>query len=61
MVDLSVMDFAGGIVIHINAIVAALVSAQVSGKRKGFPTIAMPPHNYDHCSWAVLAKTHPDN
>ncbi len=39
------MDFAGGIVIHVNAGVAALVSALVLGKRKGFPTTAMPPHN----------------
>jgi Amt family ammonium transporter len=43
--DLGVMDFAGGIVIHINAGVAALVVALVLGKRKGFPTTAMPPHN----------------
>jgi ammonium transporter, Amt family len=42
---LGVMDFAGGIVIHINAGVAALVSALVIGKRKGFPNTAMPPHN----------------
>jgi Amt family ammonium transporter len=39
------MDFAGGIVIHINAGVAALVAALVLGRRKGFPTTAMPPHN----------------
>jgi Amt family ammonium transporter len=45
LADLGVMDFAGGIVIHINAGVAALVSALVIGKRKGFPTTAMPPHN----------------
>jgi Amt family ammonium transporter len=45
LADLGVMDFAGGIVIHINAGVAALVSALVLGKRKGFPTMAMPPHN----------------
>ncbi len=43
--DLGVMDFAGGIMSHINARVAALVSALVIGKRKGFPTTAMPPHN----------------
>ncbi len=43
--DLGAMDFAGGIVIHINAGVAALVSALVIGKRRGFPTTAMPPHN----------------
>ncbi len=45
LADLGAMDFAGGIVIHINAGVAALVSALVIGKRKGFPTTQMPPHN----------------
>ena len=45
MADLGVMDFAGGIVIHINAGVAALVTALVLGNRKGFPTTPMPPHN----------------
>jgi Amt family ammonium transporter len=39
------MDFAGGIVIHVNAGVAALVTALVIGKRRGFPEVAMPPHN----------------
>jgi Amt family ammonium transporter len=42
---LGVKDFAGGIVIHVNAGVAALVSALVLGNRKGFPQTAMPPHN----------------
>ncbi|MGR9116360.1 MAG: ammonium transporter [Gammaproteobacteria bacterium] len=45
LADLGAMDFAGGIVIHVNAGVAALVSALVLGNRKGFPTTAMPPHN----------------
>lgn len=45
LAKLGVMDFAGGIVIHINAGIAALVSALVLGSRKGFPTTAMPPHN----------------
>ena len=45
LADLGVMDFAGGIVIHINAGVSALVAALVLGNRKGFPTTAMPPHN----------------
>lgn len=39
------LDFAGGTVVHITAGVAALVSALVIGKRNGFPTTAMPPHN----------------
>ncbi|NJA05533.1 ammonium transporter [Methylomonas sp. MED-D] len=42
---LGAKDFAGGIVIHVNAGVASLVSALVIGNRKGFPTVAMPPHN----------------
>jgi len=45
LAKLGAMDFAGGIVIHVNAGIAALVSALVLGKRKGFPTTAMPPHN----------------
>jgi ammonium transporter, Amt family len=39
------IDFAGGTVVHITAGVAALVAALVIGKRNGFPTTAMPPHN----------------
>lgn len=45
LADLGVMDFAGGIVIHITAGVSALVTALVLGNRKGFPTTPMPPHN----------------
>jgi len=43
--DLGALDFAGGTVVHINAGVAALMAALVIGKRKGYPTTPMPPHN----------------
>ena len=42
---LGALDFAGGTVVHINAGVAALACALVIGKRKGYGTAAMPPHN----------------
>lgn len=45
LASLGAKDFAGGIVIHVNAGVAALVAALVLGRRRGFPTVAMPPHN----------------
>ncbi len=45
MWDWGVLDFAGGTVVHINAGIAGLVAALVLGKRKGYPTAAMPPHN----------------
>ncbi len=41
----SPIDFAGGTVVHINAGVAALVLALIVGKRKGFGTEPMRPHN----------------
>ena len=40
-----VLDFAGGTVVHINAGIAALVTALVLGKRTGYPDTPMPPHN----------------
>jgi Amt family ammonium transporter len=42
---LGVLDFAGGTVVHINAGIAGLMTALVLGKRKGYPTTPMPPHN----------------
>jgi len=45
LAQLGVKDFAGGIVIHVNAGVAALVAALVLGSRRGFPATQMPPHN----------------
>jgi Amt family ammonium transporter len=43
--NMGVLDFAGGTVVHINAGIAGLVACLVMGKRKGYPTTAMPPHN----------------
>src|SRR5690606_21296224 len=45
MWDWGVLDFAGGTVVHINAGVAGLVACLVLGKRKGYPTTPMAPHN----------------
>jgi Amt family ammonium transporter len=43
--DMGVLDFAGGTVVHINAGIAALVTALVIGKRKGYANRPVPPHN----------------
>lgn len=43
--DMGLLDFAGGTVVHVNAGVAAIVTALVIGNRRGFPQTAMPPHN----------------
>ena len=43
--DWGVLDFAGGTVVHINAGIAGLVACIVLGKRKGYPTTPMAPHN----------------
>lgn len=40
-----ILDFAGGTVVHINAGIAGLVACLVLGKRKGYPTAQMIPHN----------------
>ena len=40
-----VYDFAGGIVVHITAGIAALVLCIVIGPRQGYPKTPMPPHN----------------
>jgi Amt family ammonium transporter len=42
---LGALDYAGGTVVHINAGIAGLVGALIVGKRTGFGTSAMPPHN----------------
>ncbi len=40
-----VLDFAGGTIVHINAGVAGLVACLMVGKRKGYGTENMAPHN----------------
>jgi len=45
LAQLGVMDYAGGIVVHVSAGVAALVCALVLGRRRGFPHTAMAPHS----------------
>jgi Amt family ammonium transporter len=43
--DAGVLDFAGGTVVHINSGIAGLVAALVLGKRAGFGTESLAPHN----------------
>jgi Amt family ammonium transporter len=38
-------DFAGGTVVHINAAMAGVALAWVAGRRKGWPSAPMEPHN----------------
>ena len=43
--DMGVLDFAGGLVVHINAGIAALVACIVIGKRQGYPDAQILPHS----------------
>ncbi|WP_436643743.1 ammonium transporter [Microbaculum sp. FT89] len=45
LADDGVLDFAGGTVVHINSGIAGLVAALVIGRRVGFGTENMAPHN----------------
>ena len=45
LADAGVLDFAGGTVVHINSGVAGLMAALVMGKRRGYGTEPMAPHN----------------
>lgn len=45
LAKIGALDFAGGMVVHITAGVAALVTAMMIGNRNGFPDTPMRPHN----------------
>jgi Amt family ammonium transporter len=45
MKNLGVLDFAGGIVVHITSGISALVCALMLGRRKGHAESPIPPHN----------------
>lgn len=45
---LGALDFAGGTVVHINAGIAAIVTALMLGKRRDYKGHAIPPHNIPH-------------
>jgi len=45
LADMGVMDFAGGIVVHVTAGSSALLLAKMLGGRRGFPQTLRPPHN----------------
>ena len=45
---LGALDFAGGTVVHINAGIAAIVTALMLGKRHDYKGHAIPPHNIPH-------------
>lgn len=43
--DLGVQDFAGGNVVHLNVGIASLVAAALIGRRRGYGTSTLSPHN----------------
>ena len=45
LAKMGVQDFAGGLVVHLNCGMAALVIAKMLGSRKGFPNEVKPPHS----------------
>jgi len=45
LAQMGVQDFAGGLVVHLNCGMAALVIAKMLGSRKGFPNDVRPPHS----------------
>ncbi len=50
LANMGVLDFAGGIVVHVTAGVSAAVIAYMLGARKGFPSSVQPPH----APWMVM-------
>lgn len=73
LAKMGALDFAGGAVVHISSGVSALVCALVLGKRHGYGTDYMAPHNipmtvlgagllWFGCQWSCLSAmltTHP--
>lgn len=45
LAEMGLIDFAGGVVVHVTAGVSALVLAMMLGPRRGFPNEIQPPHN----------------
>jgi Amt family ammonium transporter len=51
LAEMGVMDFAGGLVVHLTAGVSALVVVTLLGSRSGFPKDVKPPH----APWMTMA------
>jgi len=45
LAQMGALDFAGGAVVHVSSATSALVACIMLGKRMGYPTTPMPPHN----------------
>ncbi|MDE0780611.1 MAG: ammonium transporter [Alphaproteobacteria bacterium] len=45
LAEMGLIDFAGGVVVHVTAGTSALVLAMMLGPRRGFPNEVQPPHN----------------